>query len=712
MADMTLPSTIKERRLPPLREELSLHAGPQAADGSPTWVIEDPLSGRYFRLGWFEFEVVSRWHLGSLKAIAQDICDHTPLQRDAAACEGVLAFLSTHNLLQSRGEQAIQRMREQAGRMKQQWWRWLLKNYLFIRIPLVKPEAFLRATWPMVRWIWSPWFFALALCSGMAGLFLAGRQWDTFLATFPHFFNVQGMVAMALALMFAKVIHELGHAYTARQYGCSVPSMGVAFLVLWPVLYTDTTTAWRLKSNRQRLAISAAGMTAEIMLACFALLAWSLMPDGPARSAVFLLATTTWVLTLAVNLNPLMRFDGYYLLSDYLEMPNLQERAFAYARWQLREWLFGFADHPPELIPKAQGRTVLIYAYATWIYRFFLFLGIALLVYHFFFKALGIFLMLVELVWFIGMPVYKELTEWFKRGRKTVGSPRGKYVFLALTLVCLVLVLPWRNVVKAPAVWKASAQTRIYPKVASQLTAIHVQQGDVVKEGQVLFELSSPDLDFQIEQGRKNLESLAWLVQYRGMNPELLARSRVARSEFEAEYAAQLARLTEKSTLTVVSPHAGTVLDLKPGLRPGDWLPATDALALVVDLEGSRIEAYVDEYDVPRIMLHGRGDFSPSQIEESPFLVSIATIDQASTSHLPEHYLASLWGGEVAVRKNTLGELIPERSIYRIELYPVNQSVFPGAVMSGSVLLDAKAESLLLMWWRRAWGTLVRESGF
>lgn len=113
--------------------------------------------------------------------------------------------------------------------------------------------------------------------------------------------------------------------------------MGVAFLVMMPMFYTDTSGSWKLTLKRQRITIGVAGMLTELALAAWATLACSFLPDGMLRSAAFMLATTTWIMTLAVNLSPLMRFDGYFLLSDTLQVPNLQQRGFAMGRWQLRE---------------------------------------------------------------------------------------------------------------------------------------------------------------------------------------------------------------------------------------------------------------------------------------------------------------------------------------------------------------------------------------
>lgn len=701
----------EEAPLPPLREELSIHPGPRASDGSPSWVLEDPLTQRYYRLGWLEFAVLSRWKLGSLSAISAALCEQTTLCFRAEELGSVVDFLVANSLLQVRGEAALSQLRQRFERVRGQPLGWLLKNYLFLRMPLVKPSRFLSSTLPWIRWIFSPAFAWLTLCCGLLGVYLVAQQWDAFLATFPYFFTLPGVLAMGLALVIAKSVHELGHAYTATRYGCDVPTIGLALLVLWPVLYTETSSTWVLQSRRQRLAVGAAGMLAELTLAAYALMAWSLLTDGPIRSAVFLLATTTWILTLLVNLNPLMRFDGYFLLSDLLEIPNLQSRGFAYGRWQLREWLFGFGDPPPEFFSTRTKRLVLAYAYATWIYRFFLFLAIALLVYHFFFKVLGIALMVVELVWFIGRPVFNEVVSWIQRGASVSYSRRGRVTLLIAIMLLAVFFLPWQGSISAPALWQSGEYVRVYAKVAARVDAVSVQEGERVSAGQVLFELASPDLDFQIDDGRRELETLDWIIQQRGMNAELLDRSRVAMAEYAAEYAAQQSRLAEHAMLRVTSPQAGVVRDLATEVKSGSWVGEDQLLAVIVDDHSVVVEAYFEESGVQRLRLGAEGMFYPSDLLLKPVPVTVVEIETTSTRELPDQYLASTVGGEIAVREVGEGRLVPEASLYRIRLSTI-EGQRPDQVVTGSVEVQATRESIALRVGRLVWSLLLRESGF
>ena len=134
-----------------------------------------------------------------------------------------------------------------------------------------------------------------------------------------------------ITLIFVKSLHELGHGYIAKYFGCRVSAIGIAFLVFFPFLYTDTTDAWRLRNHRERLIINFAGILTELHLALIATFLWAILPDGGLKSVTFFIATTSWISSLAINVSPFMRFDGYYVFSDWLKAEILQPRSFAYS---------------------------------------------------------------------------------------------------------------------------------------------------------------------------------------------------------------------------------------------------------------------------------------------------------------------------------------------------------------------------------------------
>ncbi|MDX1492092.1 MAG: HlyD family efflux transporter periplasmic adaptor subunit [Pseudohongiellaceae bacterium] len=698
--------------LPPLREELDLYPGAETLDGSPSWVLQDPVAHRFFRIGPLDFELLSRWHTRDANLICEQVNAETVHQASLADVENLARFLSAHNLLQSRGAAAISRLQEQSDRMSHSGLKWLLKNYLFVRIPLLHPDKFLTRSLPYLRWLGSKAFLlAVAFCA-VIGIYLAQRQWDGFLNSFPHFFTLPGLVMMVCALALAKVLHEFGHAYCAKNFGCRVPTIGVAFLVLWPVLYTDASDSWRLRSRKQRLMIGAAGMATELVIAVMATLLWSFLSDGPFRSAVFLLATATWIVTLFVNLNPFMRFDGYYLLSDLLGIPNLQERAFALAKWRMREFLFAWGEPKPETFSRRMQSVLLIYAYGTWVYRFFLFLGIALLVYFLFFKALGIFLMLVELLWFIGKPIFDEINAWRERGkilRRNFQSRRTLAILLALAFL---LFFPWQSDVNAPAMWQSATHAQVYSSSAGKLEQIYVQAGDTVLEGELLFRLESPDLDYQIAQSQKQIEMLTWQTENQNFNRELQMRSRVAWQELEAETVRHNSLLQEKARLSIRSPIAGEVKEIQAALSEGDWLAENELLAVIANTDRAIVEAFVGESDLARIEAGAEGTFFPEDIYRSSFAVSLIEVDSASTAALSEDYLASTQGGPIAVRQDDQGRLFPENPIYRVQASPEGSEDAPSQRLRGTLKLKGERISIAARVLRSAYAILIRESGF
>ncbi|TWB20405.1 putative peptide zinc metalloprotease protein [Nitrospirillum amazonense] len=698
-------------RFAPLREELTLLAGPALADGSPSWTLHDQVAGRFYRLGWLEFEILRRWHLEVPQAIATDVASNTTLRVTVDDVMAVSQFLALNNLLQRHGPQAVSTLMRQAEMRKPGFWQWLLKNYLFFRVPLVKPDRFLTQALPYVSWIFTRGFLLVTLAAALLGIYLVTRQWDQFRTTFVSFLSPSGLITGAVGLAVAKVVHELGHALTAKRYGCRVQTMGIAFMVMYPLLYTDVSDAWRLPNRRQRLAIGVAGMGAELTLAAYATLAWSFLPEGPVKAAAFLLATTSWIMTVLVNTSPFMRFDGYFLLSDLLDVPNLHDRAFALGRWWVRERLFHLGEPVPEELPVKRRNLLIALAFATWIYRFTLFVGIAALVYHLFFKVLGIILFLVEVWWFILRPPLNEVREWIRRrGTMTWNRRSATTAAVALGLLALA-VIPWRSTVTAPAVLRAAQETEIFLDQPGRMDAVLVKAGQSVAAGQVLFRLSSPDLDYKLASQRQKIQTLQWESAYRGSAAVDPKRQRIAAQELETAQAELRGLEAEKAKLTVTAPFAGIMAEVAEPLSPGEWLPAKERLGLLLDPAHPMIEAYVREADLHRVALGDRGRFRPDQTVTSAVDGRIQDIDDTSTRVLSRRYLASTYGGDIAAREDSQHQLVPEESLYRVLIAPAKDTA-PASLERGRVTLEGVRESLLGSLWRRTVAILLREGSF
>ncbi len=699
--------------LSPLRDELILHAGPANRDGSPSWTLEDPLRGLYFRIGWAEMAMLSRWSMGNAAQIVAEINQTSALTLDDSDVQYFNRFLQANSLTRVSGDDALAQFARQVEQSRVSIWRKLLKNYLFFRIPLWHPDRFLGATLPWVEPFFSRTFLKLTLLVAALGLFLAGRQWETFKHTFLHFFTLEGAALAGLTLCVTKILHELGHAYTCKRFGARVATMGVAFLVMMPVLYTDTSGSWKLTRRRQRMAIGAAGMMTELALAAWATLAWSFLPDGMLRSAAFMLATTTWIMTLAINLSPLMRFDGYFLLSDGLQVPNLQNRGFAIGRWKMREWLFGLGDAPPEHFPRWLQRTLVGYAFAVWIYRFFLFTGIAILVYHMAFKLLGMLLFAIEIGYFVVMPVVNEVREWSKR-RKDYRMNRNMTTTLVVSaVVLLLLMIPWQRSVYAPALLRAEQQSSLYMPVPAMIQRIDVKVGQPVQAGQTLFTLSSDALAHERQQLERQIATLNWQSTFQVFNKEAAGDHQRVKQEHEAALQKLQVLQRQSEQLTVRAPIDGVVADMATPLDAGEWLGQGEWLAVVTKPTGGLVEAFVSEKDWQRLRTGAKGTFYLQDVSRSSLPLTIVEIASTATRDLnaaPE--LASVYGGDIATLSDAQRKLHPEQAVYRVLLsLPADYRTQP-QVLRGTVVMDGEAQSLLVRGWKVVSAVLIRELSF
>ncbi|MDX6916268.1 HlyD family efflux transporter periplasmic adaptor subunit [Pectobacterium carotovorum] len=699
--------------LSPLRDELILHAGPANRDGSPSWTLEDPLRGLYFRIGWAEMAMLSRWSMGNAAQIVAEVNQTSALTLDDSDVQYFNRFLQANSLTRVSGDDALAQFSRQVEQSRVSIWRKLLKNYLFFRIPLWHPDRFLGATLPWIEPFFSRTFLKLTLLVAVLGLFLAGRQWETFKHTFLHFFTLEGAALAGLTLCFTKILHEFGHAYTCKRFGARVATMGVAFLVMMPVLYTDTSGSWKLTRRRQRMAIGAAGMMTELVLAAWATLAWSFLPDGMLRSAAFMLATTTWIMTLAINLSPLMRFDGYFLLSDGLQMPNLQNRGFAIGRWQMREWLFGLGDAPPEHFPRWLQRTLVGYAFAVWIYRFFLFTGIAILVYHMAFKLLGMLLFAIEIGYFVVMPVVNEVREWSKR-RKDYRMNRNMTTTLAVSaVILLLLMLPWQRGVYAPALLRAEQQSSLYMPVPAMIQRIEVQVGQPVRAGQTLFTLSSDALAHERQQLERQIATLNWQSTFQVFNKEAAGDHQRVKQEHDAALQKLQVLQRQSEQLTVRAPIDGVVADMTTPLEPGEWLGQGEWLAVVTKPTGGLVEAFVSEKDWQRLRTGAKGTFYLQDVSRSSLPLTIVEIASTATRDLnaaPE--LASIYGGDIATLSDAQRKLHPEQAVYRVLLSLPDDYRAQPQVLRGTVVMDGEAQSLLVRGWKVVSAVLIRELSF
>lgn len=697
--------------LPLFREDLSLYPGPEDTDGSPTYNIFDPIRNQYYKISWGESLIIQNFipgmKLGDLqRKIAEITTLHVTEDQIKAFFEEAFRF----NLLTvPKSSDTIER---QANAAKQGWTYWLLTHYLYIRIPLINPDKFLSRTIGLVRPLGSTPALILYAIISMIGLFLVLGRFTEFLNTFTYFFNFEGVLAYAAAIIGVKVIHEFAHAYTAKNYGVKVPSMGIAFLVLWPVLFTDVTDSWKLSKRSQRFAISFAGVAAEFILAGLATIGWVLTDEGIFHSVFFVVSSVTWITSLFVNINPAMRFDGYYLLSDMWGIENLQSRSFALARWKLRKWFLGIdAPNPEEGLSERRIMGMVAYAIYTWAYRLILYTAIAIFVYYKFTKLLGFFLFIMEIAIFILWPISYEIADLYRTRKQFKFNMRFALTLSLLLMVLLWFIIPLPHTHNFSAITVPQEEQTVYVPEESVVKEIFVKRDQPIKKGDPIAFLYSKNLDSSLAV--KNVEKQ--IVQ---QEIDILSGQSDRERALLPEKLASLASLGEEiktitakiEELKLYANMDGKVYEWDNILKTGQSVFKNQIIGKVADTRKVELVAYIPETYVDSFAIGDKVEFIP-KYSDKVLKGTVIYKSPVRAERLQYLQLSSIYKGDlpsVHSDKETV-RLLDSYFPIRIRLEPTDEIVRYG--MTGNVKIKGKWESLYSQVSKKIKSVLWRESG-
>ena len=641
--------------IPYLRQDLEIFRGNSREDGSPAWLLYDAVRNKYFTVGLTAFRLIKNWRGGEDIQNFEKKINSQGIETTGDEIKSFIGFLQQNNLIIQPQGQGVPFLMQQKNSLKKSWIMNLIHSYLFFKIPLFTPDEWLGRTLNKVKFLGSKKIRNIIYILGFIGLFFVIQQFENFTKTFLYFFSLKGLMLYFITLVFVKCLHELGHAYIAKYHGCRVSAIGIAFLVFFPFLYTDTTDAWRLRNHKDRLLINFAGILTELHLALIATFVWGVLPEGGLKSAAFFIATTSWISSIAINVSPFMRFDGYYVFSDWLKAENLQPRSFALAKWKVRETLFGFNHKPPEEISPSRRWTFIIYAWSTWVYRFFLFIGIALLVYYFAFKVLGIILFAIEIYWFIMLPIIKEMKQWWMMRSEMKLNKQTFRTISILTITLMVLFLPCKSSMKIPAVYISEKYSKIYSPYPAKIKSVFITKDQEVEAGQNLIELYSPELDKEINSiRRKILLTKTKINRMSGtsgnMDEYLTYNQRLIALQSE------LSGLTKtKEKLVIKAPNKGKVKDLV-SLSDEMWVSNLDQLLGIVHYGTGNVKAFIREEQIDRFQENTPAVFIPNDGDHKKIHLISNKLDLSSVNNLPYVALASIHNGPIAIRNFTSGE--------------------------------------------------------
>ncbi|MCI0699463.1 MAG: hypothetical protein L0241_00060 [Planctomycetia bacterium] len=509
-----LNSPAERRKQVRLRVRPDLQVFEQKYEGKTFHVIKDPVCLRYYRFSKQEFFVFrlfdGRHTMEEVQTAFED--EFKPLRLEFNDLEGFARQLVTAGLVQNEQPGAAQHLFTR--RRKQRRLRRLaaFTNILYIKIPIFDPDRLLTWMYRYLWWIFTTWFFVLSVGLMLAAAIHVMLHFDTFHAKLPayqEFFTWNSVLYMWISLGIVKIIHEFGHGLSCKAFKGECHEMGILLMCLSPCLYANVTDAWTLADKWKRIIISFAGIYVELVIAAIATFVWWYTPTYPVVNNIALCVMVLCsVSTVMFNANPLMRFDGYYILADWLEVPNLREKSNKFLNNLFLSKCLGVEVPPDVYMAPWRKWLFVIYAITSWVYRWVITFSILWFLADFLgpkLKILSQMLAVLSLASLFIWPMYRVIKNIRQRGRLPDMKAKRVYitlgVFVALILAFFFLPLPVSRVHETGLVSldPGSVEAVLLPESA-EMESLEVGPSDSVRRGQVLARFKSRTLE--IELGR------------------------------------------------------------------------------------------------------------------------------------------------------------------------------------------------------------------
>jgi putative peptide zinc metalloprotease protein len=690
-----------DQRSLPFRMRRDLQIGRQGFSGRDHWVVKDPVSLRYFHLLDEEYTVLRLLDgCRSLDAIKRSYDQRfAPRRLSLAGLQNLLGHFHSQGLLLADLPRQGKPLLERQARQRRRSWLEAAGNLLAIRLPGIDPEPWLAWLTPRCRWLFSPSAAIVWVTVLLTACVTALSRVDDLAAQLPTIqdvFTARTLAILAVTLTGAKVLHELAHGVACKAYGGECHEMGLMLLVFTPCLYCDVSDAWMLPGKRQRIAVSAAGIYTDLFVAAVGLLVWSCTHPGVLNSLGLSAALLGSVGTILFNGNPLLRFDGYYIFADLVEIPNLQTRARDVLSQCCARWLLGVDLSIERAFGRQRRRLLLSYAVAALAYRCVIVIGIYFLltrllapyrlqVFAQVFVVAAVLGMFAGPLWRLTQFVRSPLMRRQIQRSRVIGSG---LIVLAGLLFVLLIPLPCR--VRCPVLLELRDADRVY--VTSPGTLLEsVPVGQTVAPDQVLGRLADPATEIEVlqltSQRNRQIQHLQALEARRGQDPQATANIPAARQTLR-DLEERLQQLSKyRDLLTLRARQAGVVIPppsspsrtaeqgslaawagtpLQPANR-GCYLDAGTLFCLVGNPRYMQAVAIVEQPDVDLVQPGQAVRICLNQAPTSTLTGTVQEIARIDLKAGPQQLIAS---GELAVRSNQFGTSRPLQTAYqaRIEL--------------------------------------------
>ena len=701
-----------------LRRRGDLVATRQSYQGQTWWVVKDPISLAYFRFRPEEYALLDMLDgQASLETLKTRFEERFPPRR--ITLEELARFVATLHrsglVIGDRPGQGPQLFERRRQRIWRQWMAWLA-NIMSMRFRGIDPDRLLDRLDPWFGWLFSiPALVAVTVLATSAVL-LVLVNFEVFrskLPEFHQFFATGNWLWLAVALGVTKVLHEFGHGLSCKHFGGECHEMGMMLLVFTPCLYCDVSDSWMLPSKWQRAAIGAAGMYVELIIASLATFLWWNTHPGIFNQLCLDVMFVSSVSTLMFNANPLMRYDGYYILSDLLEIPNLRQKATTILGRLASSWCLGIEQPEDHFLPTRNRGLFALYAVASSLYGWMVTASIFLFVWSVFkpyrLEVLGQVLAMGALWGLVVRPlqnVVKFLNVPGRREEVKVRHLVGTAV-AAAAVVGAVALIPLPQRVWCPAELRPRGEDTVYVSVLGRLESVAVAAGAQVTEGDELGRLSSLDLELAIAEleGRaaQSRARLASLERERFTDPAAGSEIGTVEESLKSVEEQLAKRRKDREDLVLRAPRSGVILpamSVKPSPDGSGKLPQWSGHVLdecnlgsslaegtvfchVGDPQAYDVVMIVDQSEVEFLEVGQQVDLKLDALPWETFRGTVAEIAETSLEAGAER-LSVKAGGQVPTRTDDAGRESPISTSYEVSMSLDDQEGILTAGMRGT----------------------------
>ena len=635
---------------PRVRSHTAVHR--QVFRGKIWYILQDHQTGRFHRLSPIANLMLclmdGRRSMRDIwEAAGRKAKDDPPTQDETIH---LLAQLHNADLLQGEIPPDFQEMAERSEKAGQRRLMQRLRNPLAIRLPLFDPDWLLDLAVPLVRPLFTVFGFLAWLALVLTGFALAVLHWPELTSDVADRVLATENVALIMCVYpIVKSLHELGHAFSTKVWGGEVHEVGVMLLVFIPVLYVDASASAAFRQKHRRIVVGAAGIIVEMALAAIAMIVWVHASPGLGRTVAFNVILIGGVSTLLFNGNPLLRFDGYYILSDLIEIPNLGTRSNAYLLYLVQKYLFKIDGLETPVASAGEEKWLIVYAILSFLYRLTVSIGIAL-----FLSVRMLAIGLVMAIWAIGViavwPVVKGIkflaTSPRLRGQRQHAAAVVGGILAVAAILLFVIPLPYATVAEGVIIVPDQAEVRA--KTEGFVTAVTAKPGSTVAAGQPLLKLVDPTLDAEVSviaaQLDETRQRLAAVRQVDRVQAEMFADQASHLADKLATYRAR------RRDLTIVSDQTGRFVLADADDLPGRYFKRGELIGYVISNSNPVVRVVVPQSDVD--LIHRRTTKVEAHLVEDPATAIPARIlreTPAAQQDIPSLALTTQGGGSIAL---------------------------------------------------------------